>query len=142
MVLQPEPEQEVLTSIEIEVTPLRFRFWLVPPQRFCFGEAGGPLAEIDLSSDEEPGLLEVAHSMAISNKVWEAASPHADAVFSTQALNQASMHIRLGFNTGRRWSTWHPIASVPPNLWAYCQGLHELGNRTLHRHASEFHGPG
>jgi len=142
MVLQPEPEQEVLTSIEIEVTPLRFRFWLIPPQRFCFGGEGGTLAEIDLSTDEQPGLLEVAHSMAISNKVWEAASPHADIVFSARALNQASMHVRLGFNSGRQWSTWHPIASVPPNLWAYCQGLCELGTKTLNRHASEFHDPG
>jgi len=135
-----EPEQEVLTSIEI--TPMRFRFWLIPPQRFSFGREGESLTEIDLSTDEEPRLLEVAHSMAISNHVWEAASPRADVVFSPQALNQASIHIRLGFNSGRRWSTWHPIASVPPNLWAYCQGLQELGTRTVHRHAAEFRAAG
>jgi len=144
MLLEPgsEPDQEVLTSIEIEVTPLRFRFWLIPPQRFYFCREGESLAEIDLSTDEEPRLLELAHLMAISNKVWEAASPHAGVVFSPQALNQASIHVRLGFNSGRLWSTWHPIATVPPNLWAYCQGLQELGTRTLHRHASEFLAPG
>jgi hypothetical protein len=144
MLLEPgsEPQQEVLTSIEIEVTPLRFRFSLVPPQRFYFGREGEALAEIDLSTDEEPRLLELAHLMAISNKVWESTSPDAGIVFSPQALNQASIHVRLGFNSGRLWSTWHPIASVPPNLWAYCQGLHELGTRTLHRHASEFLAPG
>jgi len=136
MMLEPEPEQEVLTSIEIEVTPLRFRFWLIPPQRFCFGVEGESLAEIDLTTDEEPKMLGVAHSMAITNHLWEAASPDAGAVFSTYGLKQASMHVRLGFNSGRRWSTWHPIASVPPNLWAYCQGLQDLGMRTLNRHAS------
>jgi hypothetical protein len=134
----PSPEQEVLTSIEIEVTPQRFRFWLIPPQRFSFGDESVELAEMALSTDEERTLLDVAHSMAISNKVWTAASPYAGVVFSPQALNEASMHVRLGFNSGRLWSAWQPLASVPPNLWAYCEGLHELGSSTLHRHASEF----
>lgn len=94
------------------------------------------LAELDLSTDEERTVLEVAHSMAIAHQLWKAASPDADVVFSLRALSQASIHVRLGFNTGRRWSVWQPIASVPPNLWAYCEGLHELGSSTLHRHAS------
>jgi hypothetical protein len=136
--LTPAPEQEVLTSIEIEVTPQRFRFWLIPPQRFSFGNEGVELAEMALSTDEERTLLDVAHSMAISNKVWTAASPYSDVVFSPQALNQASMHVRLGFNSGRLWSAWQPLASVPANLWAYCDGLHELATITLHRHAAEF----
>jgi hypothetical protein len=136
--LTPAPEQEVLTSIEIEVTPQRFRFWLTPPQRFSFGDEGLTFAVMDLSTDEVRTLLDVAHAMAISNKVWTAASPYADVPFSPQALNQASMHVRLGFNSGRLWSAWQPVAAVRPNLWAYCAELHELGTLTLHRHAVEF----
>jgi hypothetical protein len=124
-------EPEVLTSIEIEVTPRRFGFWLIPDRRFCLGREDAGLAHIDLSNDEEQSLLGVALAMAISNHVWTAASPDADVAFTPSGLSRASVHVRLGFNTGRRWFAWQPIASVPANLWAYCDALRELGKQVL-----------
>jgi len=132
------PGQETLASIEVEVTPRRLRFVLSPGQRFSFGEEGEMIAEVPLTAEEERRVLEAAHALAVSNRVWETAGDDADRAFSSEALEQASLHVRLGFDSGLRWATWYPIASVPPNLRAFCDGLHDLGTRTLDRQASEF----
>jgi len=130
-------EESRLVWFELEICVFQFRLAVVPGQTTLYGFKleDGKIQSVQLpyqgNEQRTESLLESLHWLILANGILDLPEVMPRAAFRMRAMKAESVHLRIAYADGRKWSSLYPPAEVPPQVQALIEQARYLAEQEL-----------
>ena len=134
-------EQPRIAWFELEICIFQLRLAVVPGRSILFGfkSEDGQInsTELRYEGNEQlaESLLQSLHWLVLANGILDTPETMPTAVFRMRAMKAPSVHLRIAYADGRKWSSMYLPAEVPANVQAFIEQARYLAEQEFKKPA-------
>lgn len=135
-------EQPRIAWFELEVCIFQLRLAVVPGHSMIYGfkTEGGALDTVELpyegNEQRADSLLQSLQWLVVANGILDTPETMPRAAFRMRAMNADSVHLRIAYSDGRKWSSMYLPAEVPANVHAFVEQARFLAEQEFKKPAA------
>ncbi len=133
-----------LVWFELQVAPFTYRFAIMPEQPILIGlegENGEQGATMLIRYDHVPEVyeqtVERVDALVQEHGILSLPLKNPQLAFADEALDHASVHIRIAYADDRRWASVFEVDDLPPEIASLIRETKELARQTMETGSNE-----
>lgn len=130
-----------LTWFELQISPVEYRFAIIPKQPILIGPLGENESIILVRHEIDPvgydKTVEKMDKVIQELKVLELPQINPEKCFADKAIEQETIHLRFRYSNNISWSSCYDITNVPPQILKIIEKSKDIGLAFLSRETNK-----